>query len=199
MANLLENLHPATIHFPLAGIVVAFICGLIALLLGIFLDFNSKLIKEKKKIILSSDASERLWRFIDRFEFSSWIGVVLAEFGLIVAGISGLYDSKGIDNAVNNPYLAFKVQLTIYLFFILLVPFMLKLYVGIVHHKSLFGTEKGGNPPNPYPLSYRIPPLLYLFTLSISAFLSILIAGAGGRFVYGHSLLDVLGLGSLFT
>ncbi len=197
MTDLLQNLHPAVIHFPIAGILVAVTAGVIALLLGIACDVINYYSKVKKKSLLSEENIERLWLFIDRFEFTSWIGAVLGELGLIIAGISGLYDAKGIDVSVNNPYLALKVQLTIYLFFILLVPIVIKLYVGIVHQKSIFGSEKGGIPPNPYPWSYRVPPFLYLSTLAISAFLAVLIGGAGGKFVYGHSVLEEVGLGFL--
>ncbi len=197
MTDPLQNLHPAVIHFPLAGILVAFISGVIALSLGIFLDLLTYLKNKKKRTYLSKENIERTWRFIDRFEFTSWVGAVLGEGGLILAGISGLIDARGLDPAANNPYLAFKIQLTIYLFFILLVPIMIKLYVGLVHQKSIFGTEKGGLPPNPYPWTFRVPPALYLFTLAISAFLAVLIGGAGGKFVYGHSVLEEFGLGFL--
>ncbi len=197
MVDLLQNIHPAVIHFPLAGILVAFGSGVIALLIGIFLDIAKYYEGKKKKKFLSKENIERAWRFIDRFEFTSWVGAVMGEGGLIIAGLSGIYASNGIDAAVNNKYLAFKVQLSIYLFFILLVPIMLKLYVGIVHKKSIFGTERGGVPPNPYPVTYRVPPALYLLTLAICAVLAVLIGGAGGKLVYGHSVLEEFGLGFL--
>ena len=42
-----------------------------------------------------------------------------------------------------------------------------------------------------------IVPILYVLPLFISTFLIVIIAGAGGKYVYGHSILDIVGLGWL--
>ncbi len=197
MADLFQNLHPAVIHFPLVGIFMAFGSGLIALLIVFSLDVVRYYEQRKLKELLTRERIELAWRYVGHFEFTSWIAAVMGEVGLIVAGLTGLYDADGIDAAMNNKFISFKVQLSLYLFFILLVPIMLKVYVALVHGRSIFGARTGNDSPDSQSLTYKIPPILYLFTLAICTFLAMLIAGTGGKIVYGHSILDSLGLGFL--
>ncbi|MHA2099140.1 MAG: hypothetical protein ACW99A_10665 [Candidatus Kariarchaeaceae archaeon] len=175
--EILVSGHPAVIHFPIIGIVMAMVAGFTALFAAILIDVGDRqgwLIETRKN---------QLERFVDRFGFASWIMDFMGLVGLVVAAWSGFRSAGSIETAVSSDLLAFKIKLTIYVFFLLLTPLLLKVYMAYLG-KPIFGES-------------RIIPLLYLVPIVISAVLTILISGAGGRYTYGHSILDTLGLGYL--
>lgn len=175
--ELLVSGHPAVIHFPIIGVMMGAAAGISALLIAIAIDLFS----EK----LSEDMKQYGYKLIDRFEFSSWILVFMGEVSLIVAGWTGFRSSGGVDVALSNEILAFKVKMTIWVFFILLAPLLLKVFFSVKLRKPIFYKS-------------RIIPILYILPLIISAGMIMVLSGAGGRYVYGHSILDTLGLGWIF-
>ena len=88
-------------------------------------------------------------------------------------------------NAINNELLEFKVRLSIFVFFLLLAPIFMKTYIGIVYDQTIFNNKS------------PVIAILYLLPLIPAAVLTMIIAGAGGRYVYGHSIVDTFGLGFL--
>ena len=177
--ELLVSGHPAVIHFPIIGIMMGFLAGVSALIVAIFRDMT------KDRSWYNEWWEEFNDRMIDRYGFASWIMIFMGEAGLIIAGLSGLQSSGSIESAMSSEILAFKVKLTIYVFCILLSPLLLKVYMSIIAKKPIFGES-------------RIIPLLYLSPMAVAAFLTMIISGAGGRYTYGHSILDTLGLDWLF-
>ncbi|MHA2091650.1 MAG: hypothetical protein ACW98K_12410 [Candidatus Kariarchaeaceae archaeon] len=176
--ELLVSGHPAVIHFPIIGIMMGFMAGATALAFGVFRDMF------KNAKWFSPWWENMVERMIDRYGFASWIMILMGELGLIVAGLSGLQSAGSVENALSSEILAYKVKLTIYVFCILLSPLLLKIYMVAVVRRPVFGES-------------RIIPLLYLTPMAVAAFLTMLISGAGGRYTYGHSILDTLGLGWL--
>ncbi|MCE7735113.1 MAG: hypothetical protein GPJ54_09565 [Candidatus Heimdallarchaeota archaeon] len=175
--ELLVSGHPAVIHFPIIGIVMAMVAGFTALFAAILIDIGERQgwLNDMRKIHLE--------KFVDRFGFASWIMDFMGLLGLIMAAWSGFLSAGSVDTAVSSDLLAFKIKLSIYVFFLLLTPLLLKVYMAYLG-EEIFGKS-------------RIIPLLYLIPIVISAVLTILISGAGGRYTYGHSILDTLGLGYL--
>ncbi|MHA2503612.1 MAG: hypothetical protein ACXAE3_12165 [Candidatus Kariarchaeaceae archaeon] len=176
--DLLVGGHPAVIHFPIIGIMMGMVAAVTALVLGVLLDIFDKsewLTEARRK---ATD------RFIDRFEFASWIMIFMGELGLLIASYTGFQSAGGVDPAVENELLAFKVKLSIFVFFILIGPILLKAYLGLIKNRAIFGYG-------------RIIPVLYILPQLAAAILTVLISGTGGRYVYGHSILDNIGLGWL--
>lgn len=168
--------HASVIHFPIIGILMGFAAGFTALLLGMSIDgfINKEWMTEPRV--------RSLQNFIDRFEFTSYILLILGLGGYVIAGITGFLTSGSISNAINHELLEYKVRLSIFVFFLLIGPISLKTYFGLVYKKNIFNNKS------------RIIPLLYLSPLIPAAIMTMIIAGAGGRYVYGHSILDTFGL-----
>jgi len=175
--ELLVSGHPAVIHFPIIGIVMAMAAGFTALFFAILIDIGDY------QGWMTDSRRTYLEKFVDRYGFASWIMDFMGLVGLIVAAWTGFRSAGSVETAVSSDLLAFKIRLTIYVFFLLLTPLLLKLYMTYLG-EEIFGKS-------------RIIPLLYLFPIVISAFLTIMISGAGGKYTYGHSILDTLGLGFL--
>ncbi|OLS23055.1 MAG: hypothetical protein HeimC2_27950 [Candidatus Heimdallarchaeota archaeon LC_2] len=175
--ELLVSGHPAVIHFPIIGIVMAMVAGYTALMFAIIADLG------KDQDWMTKDRKVMLSTMVDRFGFASWIMDFMGIIGLIVAAWSGFKAAGSLDSAVSSDLLAFKIKLSIYVFFLLLTPLLLKVYLNFLG-KPIFGESK-------------LIPLLYLLPIMIAAVLTLLISGAGGRYTYGHSILDTLGLGYL--
>ena len=168
--------HASVIHFPIIGILMGFAAGFTALLVGMSIDgFINKDWMTESRV-------QSLQNFIDRFEFTSYILIILGLLGYLISGITGFLSAGGINNAINHEMLEFKVRLAIFVFFLLFGPIFLKTYFGLVYKKNIFNNKS------------RIIPLLYLTPLIPAAIMTMLIAGAGGRYVYGHSILDTFGL-----
>ncbi len=176
--ELLVSGHPAVIHFPIIGIMMGFLAGASALAFAVFRDIF------KNKSWFNEWWENYTESMIDRYGFASWIMIFMGEISLIIAGLTGLRSAGSLEAAVSSEILLFKIKLTIYVFFILLSPFGLKFYMALFVKKPIFGRS-------------RIIPLLYLTPMAVAAFLTMLISGAGGRYTYGHSILDTLGLGWL--
>ncbi len=173
----LQTGHPAVIHFPIIGILMGFTAGGTALAIRIVADF----LNMKPRITILT--YEMFMRYVERFEFTSLILTILGIFGYGIAGITGFFSAGGVEPAINNTLLEFKVRLSMIAVLILFIPVFLKIYVGVVYKKHLFTTE-----------SY-IPGIMYLIPLVIAAPLTAIVAGAGGVYVYGHSILQTFGLG----
>ena len=75
--ELLVSGHPAVIHFPIIGVVMGMMAAVSALLLGILIDIDSF----ESKSWVSKPWFKKL---IDRFEFASWIMLIMGQFGLII-------------------------------------------------------------------------------------------------------------------
>lgn len=176
IAEILRSGHPAVIHFPLIGAMMGAVAAISALLIAIFIDIA------EQKDWLDEGKREFIKRYIDRFEFSSWILIIMGEAGIIIAGITGMNAAGDAASAVTVPLLQYKIMLSIYGFFILLAPLVLKLYLSLGPKKPVFSGS-------------RIIPILYIIPIVIAAVMMVLISGAGGRYTYGHSILDPLGLG----
>lgn len=175
--EILVSGHPAVIHFPIIGIVMAMVAGFTALMFAIIADLG------KDQEWMTLDRKDTLDSMVDRFGFASWIMDFMGIFGLIIAAWSGFKSAGSIETAVSSDLLAYKIKLSIYVFFLLVTPLCLKIYMHFLGH-PIFGESK-------------VIPLLYLLPIMIAAVLTILISGAGGRYTYGHSILDTIGLGYL--
>ena len=86
--------------------------------------------------------------------------------------------------AVTTDLLAFKMQLATISIFVILIPLIFKLYLMKKTENKIFEDSV-------------LRPIFYLVPVFIGTFLIILVAGAGGRYVFGHSVLDNVGLGFL--
>lgn len=174
--ELLVSGHPAVIHFPIIGVMMGAVAAMTAFVLAVGLDvFEKRLAKHK----------EMIERYIDRFEFSSWILVLMGLLSLIVAGWTGIRSAGSLDVAVSQEILSFKVKLSVYAFLLILAPLGLKVFIWLKYNKSIFNGNK-------------VIPVLYILPLLIAALQIMVLSGAGGRYVYGHSILDTLGLSWLF-
>lgn len=169
--------HPAVIHFPIIGIMMGFTAGLTALTIRLLADYLDRINK------ISIQKHSTAMNFVDRFEFASFILVIMGIFGYGIAGITGFYSAGGVEAAINHEILEFKVRLSIFAVLLLFIPVVLKTYVGIVYKRQLF-TNKS-----------IVPAILYLVPLIIAAPITVVVAGAGGVYVYGHTVLDLIGLG----
>lgn len=172
--------HASVIHFPIIGVMFSFLSASIALFLTIALRVSDRRNK------LDDFQIETIKKFISKFEFTSYISIILGELGLIIAAITGFYAAGSISQAINIPLLEFKIRLTIYVFFLLMSPLFFKFYIGVVYQKDVFNDND------------LIVPILYTLPLFISTNLIMVIAGAGGKYVFGHSILEIIGLGWIF-
>lgn len=177
--DFLSTGHPSVIHFPIIGILMGFGAGLTALTLGILYDMMTE------KDWFTKERQKSVRNYMDRFEFTSYVLLILGFFGYIIAGITGILAAGSIDSSINNELLEFKVRMSIYVFFLTFTPIFLKTYFGIVYKKNIFNNKS------------RVIPLLYLLPLIPAAILTAIVAGAGGRYTYGHSILDSFGLSFL--
>ncbi len=168
--------HPAVIHFPIIGVMMGAMAAMTALAFAIGLDVFEKRLSNHK---------ETIQRYIDRFEFSSWILVFMGLVSLIIAGWTGIRSAGNLDAAISSEVLSFKVQMSIYAFMLIISPLALKVFIWRKYNKSIFNGSK-------------IIPVLYIIPLLIAAAQIMVLSGAGGRYVYGHSILDTIGLGWLF-
>ena len=103
--ELLVSGHPAVIHFPIIGIVMAMVAGYSALMFAIIADLG------KEQEWMTSGRKETLDSLVDRFGFASWIMDFMGIIGLIVAAWSGFKASGSVENAVSSDLLAFKIKL----------------------------------------------------------------------------------------
>lgn len=176
----LETGHASVIHFPIIGILMGFGAAFSALMISISLDLLADWFEKYPNLRNSA------YNFVDRFEFTSFALIILGLGGYVIAGVTGFLRAGSVSASINNDLLEFKVKLSIYVCFLLITPIFLKVYIGLVYKRNIFNNKS------------RIIPLLYMFPLIPSAIMTAVIAGAGGRYVYGHSILDTFGLGFLF-
>lgn len=168
--------HSAVIQFPIIGVIMGLVAVMTALIIAITLNIFNKRLNNHKEIIQ---------RYINRFEFASALLVLMGIFSLIIAGVTGLNTVGTMEGALTQEILTFKVKLTIYAFFMLMSPLGLKLLLSIKYQKSIFSVSK-------------IIPLLYITPLLIASVQIMLLSGSGAMYLYGHSILDTLGLSWLY-
>ncbi len=179
MMEFLHTAHPAVIHFPIIGILASFMAGSTALLIKIVADIAYH------RDWIDMDWKELAYRFVDRFEFTSYVLIFLGMGGYVIAGVTGFFSIGGVEPAINNTLLEYKVRLSLYAFVLCFTPIFLKTYIGIVFRRNVFTNE-----------SYILP-ILYLLPLVVAAGLTSVVAGTGGKYVYGHSILEIFGLSFL--
>ncbi len=179
MTEFFASSHAAVIHFPIVGILMSFAAGATAFGIKVLVDILLK------REMISQDTWDLSLRYVRRFEFSSYILLILGILGYGIAGYTGFQSAGGVSPAIENTLLEYKVRLSIYTLFVLLTPLILKTYVGWRYHAHIFDRK------------HIILPILYLIPIIIGAALTAIIAGTGGKYVYGHSILETFGLGFL--
>lgn len=179
LKEFIEVGHAAVIHFPIVGSLMAFTFAACGVLLKITVDFL------RKHNTISEETQETGHRFAERFEFASYVMIFVGIAGFLIAGITGFGSTGGIEPAINNVLLEYKIRLSLYAFVMLFPPLVQKTYIGLKFRQCLF-TRKS-----------ILVPLLYLFPLAISATLTSILAGVGGKYMTGHSILETFGLGFL--
>lgn len=173
----LQFVHPTIIHFPIVGFVIGSIAALFAFLLLII----HKLMKNKS---FYQNYHELMELFIDRLELFSWINILIGELFFPFVVVTGIIDANGIENAINQDLLAYKIKLSVYIYFIMLSPIFLKLFASSIFNDKVFGES-------------IIISILYLVPLLIANILTLIVAGAGGKYTFGRSLFDRIGLNFL--
>ena len=173
--NLFHYVHVSVIHFPLATLSLASIFGILNFLLVILRKIHTS----TKKV-----DSEKLERSIQVFEIVTVINLLIGLLSIPFVALMGFIDAGTVEYAVTTDLLAFKIQLTIVGSFILLVPLIYKLYLMKKTDVKIFDESIW-------------KPIFYLAPLLLGTSLILLVAGAGGRYVFGHSILDNVGLGFL--
>ena len=114
---------------------------------------------------------------IEKFSiYNFWLGAL--SFPITV--ITGLVDSKSISQAVESDLLALKIIFGIMLFFMIFITSSFLFYYSF---KKIDIFENNIN-------FYQ-----YIFMTLIIWVITIIIAGLGGLYVFGHSLFDNIGLG----
>lgn len=173
--NVFHYVHVSVIHFPIATSILASAFGLLALLL-VFL----------RKIFLKIKGinSDPLEKYIRAFEIISVFNLLFCVLSIPFVALMGFIDAQSIEKAVTTDYLAFKIQLTTVALCILIVPLIYALYLYKKAENKIFDES-------------IIKPIFYIFPVLLGMSLILLVAGFGGRYVFGHSVLDNVGLGFL--
>lgn len=172
--SLFTYVHVSIIHFPIVTFILSSFFGILAFLL-VFLK-NRDDIEDARK--------EKIEKILPYIEFISFLNLVLGLLSIPIVALMGLVDARSIDNAVNTDMLAFKIQLTIIVTFIFVSAVLVKIYLNKIVKIQIFNDSK-------------IISLFYLFPVLLGTFIILIIAGAGGRYVFGHTLFDNVGLGFL--
>lgn len=174
IASLFIYLHVSIIHFPIVTFLFACLFGLISYILVLY----------KNRKGTSDLQRERIEKSLPFLEFVSVINLALGLISIPIVALAGLIDARSLDNAVYTDFLAFKIQLTIITTFVLLSAFIFKMHL----HKNI---------KIPIFKESKTIPLFYLFPLFLGTFMILIIAGEGGRYVFGHTVFDNVGLGFL--
>ena len=174
--DLFSGTHVVLVAFPTAGVIFSLLLALIALALGIYLDFTKD--KGSKANITQQNS---LLDYIQKFEFSSWILLVFSYLSITVVAYAGYVDANGFQFIDGNSYLTYKLQLTFYLLSILISPIIQKGYLKWKYNRNVFEIS-------------RLMPVIYILPIFIGTCLIILIAGAGSSFANGYTVLEKVNL-----
>lgn len=173
--NFFHYVHVSVIHFPLVTLSFATIFGGLAFILVFF----------KQIAILADKANEEsLSKYLHFLENVTVFNLLFGVLSIPFVALMGFIDAKSLELAVTTDMLAFKIQLTTIAFVILSIPLVYKLYLIKKTDYKLFQNSV-------------VIPFFYLLPVVVGTFLILLVAGAGGRYVFGHSLFDNMGLGFL--
>ena len=173
--NLFHYVHVSIIHFPIVTFIFASVSGLLAFLM---------IILSHKPFFTKINDDQKYQLAIQIIEIISIINLLLGELSIPIVAFMGLYDAKSVEIAVTTDLLAFKIQLTMVAFCLFSVPLIYKLYLMKKANGKIFENS-------------ILIPIFYLLPVLLGTALFLLIAGAGGRFVFGLSILDYVGLGFL--
>jgi hypothetical protein len=177
-------LHAPSLHFHLGAWAVTAVCTFAAF----WINFLQKrdLIPNRINKYIHPDTVARL-------EYVAHVTGVVGLLGVFLALYTGFLDASGIrnvspldinaffigiDRSLTNPILAFKVQWT-------LVGVQAFIFAGIL--RFYFVNIKGGK--SVYDEHYAIQ-MIYAEATLLGFFLMMIVAGAGGIWVYGESILS---------
>lgn len=173
--NLFHYVHVSVIHFPLATLTIASAFGILSFL---------ALILRKLHILEMKLDDEKIEKLFNVLELITVFNLLFGLLSIPFVALFGFIDAGSVEYAVTTDLLAFKIELTIVASFILLVPLIYKLYLIKKTGVKIFDNS-------------ILKPIFYLAPLLLGTFSILLVAGAGGRYVFGHSLFDNVGLGFL--
>ncbi len=154
--DLLNNSHNLLIIIPIIGIITAFILGFLSLVIVIFLEYYRDKSWVKRYKINSTEL------LIDKFELGGFLAIIITQMGILIAMFTGIGSSGNFENAINDDLLEIKVRLSIFMFFLLWTPIILKLYVNQKFGKDIFQDS-----PKIVPILYLLPQLISLIFMII--------------------------------
>ncbi len=181
----IDGLHKLVVHFPIAGFTSSFLAGFIALLLDI------RASKKAASSSLSEGERLKLYTIIDRFEFASYYTLVTGWLGLLVAGLLGLNDADNRRD-FDNELIIYKITMAGILLLLTTALVVIKtqqLRTG----RKMFGSDFS----LPLDFTTRRSEYLFFILLAIMALLTILVGAAGGKYVWGSTIMEKIGFDPL--
>ncbi len=181
----IDGLHKLVVHFPIAGFTSSFLAAFIALLLDI------RTSKKMASNTLSEEEQLKLYTIIDRFEFASYYTLIIGWLGLLVAGLLGLNDADNRKDFDNN--------LIIYKIIMAVLLLILTTTLVVIRTRQLKSGEKvfGSDFSLPLNFSSRKSEYLFFILLSLVALVTILVGAAGGKYVWGSTIMEEIGFDPL--
>ena len=181
----IDGLHKLVVHFPIDGFTSSFLAAFIALILDV------RTSRRVASNTLSEEEQLKLYTIIDRFEFASYYTLVIGWLGLLVAGLLGLNDADNRDD-FGNDLIIYKITMATILL-VLTTSLVIIKTQQLRSGKKIFGSDFS------IPLSFSARKSEYLFFLFLllMALITILVGAAGGKYVWGSTIMEEIGLDPL--
>lgn len=181
---MMSGLHSPSLHFHIGAWAVTALCTFLAFWIN-FLQKRNLLPKRLEKM-LGSYAVQRLDYVAHVTGIIGFLGIVVsAYFGFIDAsGVPGAgpldFDAflKGIDASFTNINLAFKVTWTVVALQAFVFAGLIRLYFVTINHADTVYDQ------------HTVIQIIYAEATLLGFFLLVMVAGAGGIWVYGKSILS---------
>jgi uncharacterized membrane protein len=174
LEELLDFAHPAIIHFPIVGFIIGSLTAMMALGLLLF-----------HKIFLDRSFYEgyrdQVNGYIEALEMISWTNILIGELIFPFTVVTGILDANGVENAIRQDLLAYKIRISLIIYFVMISPIFMKLYASSIRESKIFGSSIAVS-------------CLYTLPILVSSFLTLLVASAGGKYTFGKSIFDNIGL-----
>ncbi|MHA2296317.1 MAG: cytochrome c oxidase subunit 3 [Candidatus Hodarchaeales archaeon] len=192
----LSEIHPILVHFHIALYAFSVLCTIIAFILTIFRRlglFNNGIVERLSlgKLEIDENSVDRL---VDRVEFTSFFGIIIATLSIVPAAIAGFLDAggakgvfdisleaflSGILSASLSQTLSFKVIHAFFGVYFFVFAGIMRVYYVNYRHERLYD-------------QHFLIQIIVLISQVVGFFILTMVAGAGAIIVFGGTTLEEL-------